>query len=421
MRRLPRILVATQFGPNACGGGPAIIRQALKEYEPSGIGWWSCSQDVSAAFGFRVGFEAGYRIPNKLYPYRRAVASKGLILENIWSPLARASLEKAVSRWQPDLLWVIPHMWSILPIASYLKRRQGALPYHVTMQDYMDMEANVPMLGRARGKRLSTLANELYARASSRDATSREMLEDLHGVTGQLGAQMLHLGLENEDFNYISTRSPEATSDSIRVAYAGTIQVPEVFHSVMKVFDRINAKSAKPRITVDFFGAHSYADRTWFRHEWMREHGNKHESDLRSELRECSIGFAPMALNDDARYNRFSFPTKFISYLAAGLPVLSVGHPESSVVRMARECDTGLCWQSPDVEAMEQPLAFWLSSKNLKSRYSGNILACARLYFDAAQMRSRLYDCFKNSSRIFPSDTADSDLLGRAALATTPQ
>jgi len=421
MRRLPRILVATQFGPNAFGGGPAIIRQALKEYEPSQIGWWSCSQDVSAAFGFRAGFEAGYRIPKKLYPYRRAVASKGLILEKLWSPLASASLEKAIGRWQPDLLWVIPHMWSILPIASYFRRQQGVLPYHVTMQDYMDMEANVPMLGRARGKRLSTLANELYARASSRDATSREMLEDLHGVTGQLGAQMLHLGLENDDFSYIETRPSETTSDPIRVAYAGTIQVPEVFHSVMKVFESINAKSAKPRIAVDFFGVHSYAGQTWFRQQWMREHGNKHESDLRSELRECSIGFAPMALNDDTRYNRFSFPTKFISYLAAGLPVLAVGHPESSVVRMARACDTGLCWQSPDVEAMEQPLTSWLSSEKLKSRYSENILACARSYFDAAQMRSRLYDCFKNSSRIFPFDVPDSDLVGRVAPATTTQ
>ncbi len=51
-----------------------------------------------------------------------------------------------------------------------------------------------------------------------------------------------------------------------------------------------------------------------------------------------------MALDDDdPRYNRFSFPTKFINYLAAGLPVITLGHPESSVVRMASEYQVGLC------------------------------------------------------------------------------
>ena len=392
----PKILVVTQFGPNASGGGPAVIRQALKDYEPSRVGWWSCSPDESAVFNFRAGFEAGFPIPRKLSPYKRAVVVKGWLLEHLWSPMACGNLEGARQAWQPDLLWVIPHMWSIFPVSSFLRKHWGQVPYHVTMQDYMDMSANIPILGRARGQRLATLAYDLYAKSNSQDATSPGMLEDLQRVTGRAGSQMLHLGLEPEDFAYL--RAPVDSDEKVvRVAYAGTIQVPDVFRSVVNVFARINARGGPPRIVIDFFGSHSYSDQSWFRPDWMHEHGNKDEQSLRLALRECSIGFAPMVLQDDDRYNRFSFPTKFISYLAAGLPVVAVGHPDSSVVRMAREYGTGFCWEHPDLDAMAQPFSAWLDSGNLKVRHAPNILSCARAHFDAAQMRSRLYACFRNS------------------------
>jgi hypothetical protein len=221
------------------------------------------------------------------------------------------------------------------------------------------------------------------------------MLEDLQRVTGRAGSQMLHLGLEPEDFAYL--RAPvESDEKVIRVAYAGTIQVPDVFRSVVDVFGQINARGGPPRIVIDFFGSHSYSDQSWFRPDWMHEHGNKDEQGLRLALRECSIGFAPMVLQDDDRYNRFSFPTKFISYLAAGLPVLAVGHPDSSVVRMAREYGTGFCWEHPDLDAMAEPFSAWLDSGNLKVRHAPNILSCARAHFDAARSRSILYECFES-------------------------
>jgi glycosyltransferase involved in cell wall biosynthesis len=398
MSPLPKILVVTQFGPNASGGGPAVIRQALKECDPVRVGWWSCHPEESPVFGFRAGWEAGFPIPGKLYPYKRAVAAKGWLLEHLWSPLARANLARTIQAWQPDLLWVIPHMWSIFPVSSFLRGHRGKLPYHVSMHDYMDMSANVPILGRARGKRLATLACELYAQADSQDAISPGMLEDLQRVTGRAGSQILHLGLEPEDFDYIRTPA-ESAQKVVRVAYAGTIQVPDVFRSVVDVFAQINARGGTPRVVIDFFGSHSYAGQSWFRPEWMHEHGNKDEQDLRLALRECSIGFAPMNLHDDDRYNRFSFPSKITSYLAAGLPVLAVGHPASSAVRMAREYDTGWCWENPDLRGMAEPLSAWLDSANLKARHAPNIMACARAHFDAAQMRSRLYNCFQNSVR----------------------
>ena len=62
---------------------------------------------------------------------------------------------------------------------------------------------------------------------------------------------------------------------------------------------------------LDLFGAHSYANESWFDRSWMREHGDLPERELLNKLRACTWGLAPMALTDsDPRYNRFSFPTK---------------------------------------------------------------------------------------------------------------
>ena len=74
----------------------------------------------------------------------------------------------------------------------------------------------------------------------------------------------------------------------------------------------------------------------------MEERGNLAEPELKRQLREFTYGFSPLSLSEgDPRYNRFSFPTKFITYLAAGLPVITLGHPSSSVIKMAAAYQVG--------------------------------------------------------------------------------
>ena len=100
-----------------------------------------------------------------------------------------------------------------------------------------------------------------------------------------------------------------------------------------------------------------------------------------------------MALDDtDPRYNRFSFPTKFITYLAAGLPPITIGHPESSVMKMAAAYDVGITI-STAAPALDE-LAEALFAPNAKAKHLPEILRCAREQFDAAKMRGRLWEAF---------------------------
>ncbi len=130
----------------------------------------------------------------------------------------------------------------------------------------------------------------------------------------------------------------------------------------------------------------------------MQEHGNLTEPELKTELRKCSWGFAPMALDDDdPRYNRFSFPTKFITYLAAGLPVITLGHPESSVVKLAARYNVGSCIKTANVESIKQQLITAFAIKNPAQQFRSAILDCARIEFDADRMRANLRESFRIS------------------------
>ena len=206
---------------------------------------------------------------------------------------------------------------------------------------------------------------------------------------------MIHAGLEESDFESVAAgQAGRPDAKEIRIAYAGTIIVEEEFALFVRALARIRSRLDRP-VTLEIFGSHSYQSREWFDAAWIRERGNLREPELLQALRQCDWGFAPMALSDDdPRYNRFSFPTKFISYLAAGLPVITLGHPESSVVKMAVAYRVGPCIQSGEAGVLEQELQAAFAVSNAREKFSGEILRCARSEFDAGRMRKTLHECF---------------------------
>jgi hypothetical protein len=135
----------------------------------------------------------------------------------------------------------------------------------------------------------------------------------------------------------------------------------------------------------------------------MVEHGTLSEADLNAQLQQCTWGFAPMALDDsDPRYDRFSFPTKFIAYLAAGLPIITLGHAETSVAKMATTYEVGLLSCSSDRDILVEQLFRALDNANPKKCYRSEIIRCARIEFNAERMRRQIFDCFSRASSAKP-------------------
>ena len=263
----------------------------------------------------------------------------------------------------------------------------------MTVQDYVDVHDNPRCYGFDRCRRMAVMADRLYAAATTCDATSHPMIADLRARTGADAAQMLHAGLEAEDFEYLAQKDGR-TADVIRIGYAGTILVEEVFELFVSALESVR-RTLPRRVELRLFGAHTYAGRRWFNREWMVENGNLREPELLAKLRECDWAFAPMALtDDDPRYNRFSFPTKFITYLSAGLPVITLGHPESSVMKMAARYNVGLTASTGDSNTLSEQLRTALNDPSPWNRHEKEIVRCTRTEFDAERMRRILYDCF---------------------------
>jgi hypothetical protein len=389
MTDLPRLLVATEFSPNNAGGGAAVVRQMLKDWPVDKLFWWSYNRDHHELFGRKVAEHRIAAIPQKLYPNRRWSAQKSWLLEKFWAPCAAQHFRQTLAALRPDVVWSIPHAWSIPPLGRVLP--QFGVPFHVSVHDYADSQSTIARLGAGPVKRMVAMTEKLFTTATTRDAICRAMVDDLRARTGR-DSSVNHAGLEQEDFDYLSS-DVQPSDDSIRIAYAGTIIAQKAFVTFVKTLGQVRHQFSLP-LTLDFFGDHSYRAQEWFDVSWMKEHGNLAAAELSRALKECTWGFAPMELTDDnPRYNRFSLPTKFVSYLAAGLPIITLGHPESTTVKMASQYNVGLCATGAETLAAQLPAA--LAAANPKAKYRAEIQRCALAEFDARQMRAALYENFQ--------------------------
>lgn len=377
-----RLLIATSFPPNGSGGGAAIVRQMLKGWPRENLFWWSCEKDAKKRFGQNTASHEYYQIPSKFIPHKRLISTKSWLLQNLWAPNAATHLENTIKKISPDVIWAIPHAWSILPLSKILP--SSGIRYHVSMHDYADTTCNAPIY-----QKLSAQAEQLYAMASSRDVISHPMAEDLHARTG-VNAFITRAGLEEDELRGL--RNPiNKTDGGIRIAYAGSILVEEEFIHFIDSLKRIRNELEQP-VSLEFFGAHSYKSRPWYESSWMKEHGNLNVEKLSEELKKCSWGFAPMSLNDDhPRYNRYSLPTKIGSYLSAGLPLIIMGHPESCIMKTLSKYELGPKILVSGEVGMDRPLKSALSEANAKYLHCDAIYNCCTELYDASKMRFQLY------------------------------
>ena len=387
----PRLLVATEFAPNMPGGGGAVMRQMLKDWPAGNLFWWSCLPDRDELFGRQVAGRRVAHIPPKLYPNRRWRAQKSWLLDKFWVPWAAGHFRRTLKLFRPDAVWVLPHGWSIQTLARVMPR--AGVGFHVSIHDFADRrQSGATEWDVVRGRKLAALADQLYSSATTRDGICQPMVDDLRARTGCDG-NVTRAGLEREDFDFL-TASKEAPSGGIRIGYAGTIHVDKTFDVFVSALKRIRHQLPLP-VTIEFFSDHPYRGRAWFDPSWMNEHGSLPARELAAELEKCAWGFSPMGLtDDDPRYNRFSLPTKFVSYLAAGLPIITLGHPESSVIKIAAAHDVGLCATTADPENLSGQLLAALSQPNPWLKYRDGIQRCAAAEFDAQKMRAALFNCF---------------------------
>ena len=379
-----------EFPPNSGGGGGALARQLLQGYPGEQICWWSYRPEPRRGLGQRVDRHFYCPVPPKLYPHRKCTRLKSWLMENIWSPWAAAHLRRVVAEAKPDQIWSVLYDW---PIAILHATKRLPARWHVSVWDYPDSHKHAVRWGRERAERFERYVEEMYKTATTCDVISEPMLADLAARTGRADALVLHSGLEACHVESLASPGTDSNQE-IRIAYAGTIIVPNVFRFFIRALETIRA-DLPLRVVIDIFGGGACLREPWFNREWMQDHGHLDEAEFHAALQRCTWGFLPMGLTDgDPRYNRFSFPNKFGTYLTAGLPLLVLAHRESSAAKMIRAYNVGLHTDTTDLDQLILFLRRAFAEPRPKQRFRGEILRCARTEFDSARMRKQLWDCF---------------------------
>ena len=390
--RFPLLLVVTEFPPNAADGGGALARQMLKNYPTDRICWWSCFPERGTTFGQTVNQHFCFQLPARLYPNRRLTGLKAWILSKAWVPLATRHLQKTVAQVRPQQIWAILHGWSIPPLhAAKLVETHRC---HVSVWDYQDHNSSRSRFGPSGAETIVEVVESLYRTSATCDAISYPMQEDLAARTGRRDSIVIHSGLEPEQIKSLATPMADDSTE-VRIAYAGSIVARKTFATCVRTLQAVRTQLSRP-LRLEFFGASSHRAESWFDPGWMYEHGNLDDESFHQTLSRCQWGLVVMDMEDqNPRYNRFSFPNKFGTYLAAGLPLLVMGHRESSAIRQARKYALGFSLDTPDPTELLKSIEEALRTPSPRERFRSAILDCARTEFNADRMRRKLLACFQ--------------------------
>jgi glycosyltransferase involved in cell wall biosynthesis len=362
----------------------------LRGWPTEELFWWNIFPDCDAPLADERRLAAHYyaSIPRKLYPHIRFARSKAALLDKAWVGYAVRHFVKTLETVKPDVIWVIPHQWSIPVLAAALPNL--SLRYHVSVHDFSDIASIRRRVGRRIAKRWQVLTENLYQSSDSRDAISPEMAARLRAKTGKEADFISRAGVEPEEFDYLSRKNPRL-GQTIRVAYAGTIIAERSLHLFVEGLQRCREKLPRP-IELHFFGAHSYQDRVWFDPSFMVQHGNVPTEELTLRLRDCDWGFAPMEMtNANPEYNCFSLPAKVTTYLAAGLAVISIAHRDSTISRLLNSYDLGPAVDEFSSRNIDEQLNRAFNETKVWQRYGPEVIRCAKTEFDAASMRESLW------------------------------
>jgi hypothetical protein len=385
--RFPRLLVVTDFPPGSLVGG-ALVRQLIRGYPRERLDWWTNSDYWPDSSGLEIRQMYRCVLPRRMRPVLRFVGLKSALVGACWVPYAARNLLRTVAEIQPEQIWVQLSSW-VIPV---LVRSGLVLTHrcHVSIWDYQNSGVHSKAHGQVWAQRLTRQSEELYRLASTCDAVSRPMKDDLTSRTGRDDAIIVHSGFEPPQLDRLLCWDPPEETE-IRIAYAGSILVPEVFRFFVEALDRVRKNLPRP-VSLHLF-SRSFRAESWFNAEWMHDHGLLAEEEFFSRLQRCTWGFTLMNLrdDDDPAYRRFSFPNKFGTYLSAGLPLIVLAHRDSSAARMFEQYPAGIQSDATDPELLAEFLRQGLAEPHPRKRYREMIQRCAQEEFDATRMRREFW------------------------------
>jgi hypothetical protein len=340
---LPRLLVASYFGPGWTSGGAVIVDGLLRDYPAARYRrfWVPLRTEARASPG-----AGALHVPGLIHPRWRRAASR--VLWDVGSRIQARQAERLARAFDAQLVWsVLDYAW--VPF-TYRFMRRTSVPVHVSVHD--DPVASAQLVGWPADvlRRLERAFEFCYREAASRDVISEAMRGRYLAAYARDAVVVTH-GIA--DARPV-VREPAASTGGrlqrarpLRIVHVGNLHYPD---EAIRFAEAVHAHGGAELTLIGNPPAavRSAADRLGIRLEsWLPQ------AELNARLPDFDFAYLPYGFSPERRrFVETSFPTKLISYLNAGLPILHHGPAYSSVAGFLRTYRAGVLLDTMDPDAL---------------------------------------------------------------------
>jgi hypothetical protein len=180
------------------------------------------------------------------------------------------------------------------------------------------------------------------------------------------------------DEYHVQAAKAKAEGDRFRIGIAGQLYAQTEWQALFQALDRVGWKIRGKQVTVGYLG--SYPLQHGHANAYIERLGSRPQQKCIRILSSFDVLYCPYWFDRTFETEaRLSFPSKLVTYLAAGRPVFFHGPEYASAVPLMRYNDIGRCCHSLDPEAILQSLEQVLLDPGLWTRLSKNV---QRTFFD---------------------------------------
>ncbi len=325
------------------------------------------------------------QVPGLWHPRARVTASR--LLWHIASRVQAAQCAGIIRRSRTQVVWsILDYAW--LPV-TYRLMKSMTVPMHVSIHD--DPVESAKIAGWPKDVLLSLDRALEYClkHARSRDVISEGMAEyyrDRFGVSSVIVQQAVAASVLPEK---------PVVKGPVRIVHAGNLLHSEEATAFMRAL-RSRSTGAP---TVECFGNAA---------PWLQSlasegaavlHGWISPDELDVRLPEFDYGYLPYGFDPSLRrFVQTSFPTKLITYLKCGLPIIYHGPSYSSVARFLSRYPVGIIIDTNDPQEIRRRVQ-QLSTSDLVSMRAACSVALSEV-FDGDTMVNRWKSLILSAAKV---------------------
>lgn len=333
------ILFVSPYNFNKINGGTILFREFFKNLEPNRVGWFICSQsNVNNKIDYKFKFEEYF---DELFfnnYYLNLLARKFPLLGNVFYFIRYNLISRFVSRKliyviknkSIDKLWVYASHSTIPTLYFVLKKIK--IKYHLSIQD--DYRTHLPT---HESQYLKNKFQFIIENAYSIDFISTSM-ENYYRKKYTINSKttVFYISHKTKDL-----KLPIINKTIAKIGYAGNIWCGPSFVPLLKAI-----RELKYEFNIDIkllIFAQNFPKKLFNEYlEFIEYKGFKSGNLLVKELQYCDLLYLPLTFDENQRViNLTSFPSKIITYLNSGIPILNHSPSDSSTNFFIKENKIG--------------------------------------------------------------------------------